>query len=113
VPLESDLPFSPTDVRGAQESDRRKRQYDALTNRLKVEAGSIDLDANRQDRLAAMSIETAPAPIIDASALPAQAQLASALKEEATLGAQKRVSSHQRRKATTEELELHIAKQGG
>jgi hypothetical protein len=113
VPLERDLPFAPIDFRGAQESDRRKRQYDALTNRLKVQAGSIDLEANRQDRLAAMAVEIAPVPIIDASVLPAQKELASALINEATFGAQRRVSAQQKRRAATEELERYIAKQEG
>jgi hypothetical protein len=113
VPLERDLPFEPTDVQAAQESDRRKRQYDALTKRLKVEAGSIDLEANRQERLATMAVGAVPVPIIDASVLPAQKELASALIDGASFGAQRPISADQRRRAATEELERYIAKQGG
>lgn len=109
VTLEEDLPFAPMESRGARESETRRREYNASTERLRVAAGNIDLEANRRDRLAALSDNAAPKPIIDLDIFPGEEALASALAASTERDPGHQMSSHRKRMAETEELEGYIA----
>lgn len=111
VPLKEDLPFAPLDSRGARESENRQRDYDALTQRLKIKAGTIDLETNRRERLMSLSDGPAPKTIVDSSIFPADEALATALAMNAECVLQQEGSSHRKRQAATEELESYLANQ--
>ena len=77
--LEEDLPYLPTLLDGARESQKRARQYEALTRVLKQKAGTIDLEANRRDRLAGLQAHPRAGTIADADIFPAESALSEAL----------------------------------
>lgn len=109
VTLLQDIAFGPMDLGGARESNRRQREHDAATRRLKSQAGHIDLDTNHRDRLAAVSDRPAVRPIFDGNVLPNEEALGCALARPAGEAASCELRMRIKRDAETKELERYFA----
>jgi hypothetical protein len=107
--LVQDVAFAPTDPQGARESNRRQREHDAATRRMKIQAGHIDLEANLRERLAAVSDGPAVRPIFDSSILPSEEALGRALARPAAKAVAPEFKTRIKRNAETEELERYLA----
>lgn len=108
--LDLDELHQPTRPHGARESGRRARAYNRLTSALAREAGLIDLEANRRDRLTGLRDDVSVRAIQDPDALPDESSLAVAM----SLSARQhppatRMSESEARSLETSKLELFLA----
>lgn len=114
--LQPEMLHLPGDIAGAIESSRLQRREVRAVAELRRAAGSIDLAANRNDRVTALPTRAAPAPLIDVLMSSEAEALASAAE-----GAAQRLlsapSAAERRRARlmaeTEELEAYLASKRG
>ncbi len=108
VPLEPEILFTPDSLEGARASNRLRREYELAVGQLKALAGKIDLEANRVDRLKALSVQPAVQPIVDLTALPEKELLGRALKHNAPRPWAK-LNKNESMRLETEELERYLA----
>jgi hypothetical protein len=109
VRLEPNSAFDPTSIEGARESTRRKREHDAAVRRLQVDAGHIDLQANRQDRQAVAPARPVSRPNFDFNVLPDMQALGNLFAEEAVQIPRKNPPRSDRRRRETDDLEAFLA----
>ncbi|MGX7953224.1 hypothetical protein ACWPM1_11750 [Tsuneonella sp. HG249] len=111
--LQPNTAFEPTDIEGARESSKRKREHDAAVTLLKVDAGCIDLEANRRDRLLTASPRLIARSRLDREALPDQKALGDMLALGLKSPPRKVADCGDRRWRETEDLERVLARRRG